>query len=228
MSEESVIKDPAQIIEVFKAGLRDQNKFAVWQEEKGSTRGQPFCWGRIIGIKKEGLEIKLEYVKKVRINQKGPVYIFGYESNLLCKVPISKMGLNLLIVPIPSELLKVDVDYLEKKNIISKEDEKKFMIQRAEKRSKSEGNNFTQFKMSGLYQKKSKKFRLYDLSPNGLSFLIQNPEGFEVDEEIEIININQKEFEPPLLGEIRSVRSMDDGQFKVGILFKTSKKKKSA
>ena len=141
-----MIKDPVQIIEVLKAGLRDQNKFAVWQEEKGTTRGQPFCWGKIIGIKKEGVEIKLEYVKKVRINPKNSVYMFGYGSNLLCKVPISKMGLNLLIVPMPKELLKVADDYLEKKNVISKEDEKKFMIQRAEKRSVSEGNNFTQFK----------------------------------------------------------------------------------
>jgi len=228
LSDEAVITDSLKIIEAFKAGLRDQTKFAVWQEEKGTTRGQPFCWGKIIGIKKEGLEIKLEYVKKVRINPKNLVYIFGYKSSLLCKLPITKMGLNLLIVPFPKEFLKVDEDYLEKKNVISKEDEKKFMIQRAEKRSRSEGDNYTKFKKVGVYQKKSKKFRLYDLSPNGLSFLIQNPEGYEVQDLIEIININQKEFEPPLKGVIRSIREMDDGQFKVGIEFKNKGQKKSA
>lgn len=225
MSDEAIIKDQGQIIEIIKSGLKDQNKFAVWQEEKGSTRGQPFCWGKIIGIKKEGIEIKLEYVKKVRINQNNSIFLYGYKNKFVCNIPILKMGLNLLIVPIPKEIMNVDDNYLEKKNVISKEDEKKFMIQRAEKRSVSEGNNFTQFKKAGLYQKKSKKFRLYDLSPGGMSFLIQNPEGFEAEESIEILTINQKEFEPPLIGEIRSIRQMDDGQYKVGILFKSGAKK---
>ena len=225
MSEEAIIKDPGQILEIIRVGFRDQNKFAIWQEEKGSTRGQPFCWGKIIGIKKEGVEIKLEYVKKVRINQNNSIFLYGYKNKIVCKIPIIKMGLNLLIVPIPKEIMNVDDNYLEKKNVISKEDEKKFMIQRAEARSVSEGNNFTQFKKTGLYQKKSKKFRLYDLSPNGMSFLIQNPEGFEAEESIEIITINQREFEPPLFGVIRSIREMDDGQYKVGIEFKSSAKK---
>ena len=136
---------------------------------------------------------------------------------------------HVLPTPVPLHIHHHTLDdYLEKKSVISKEDEKKFMIQRAEKRSKSEGDNFTQFKKTGLYNNKSLKVRLYDLSPNGMSFLVTNPEGYEVEENINILFINQKAFDPPLKGEIRSVREMDDGHFKIGIQFKTQSIKKSA
>jgi len=226
--DDAIIDDPQEIQRLLSDGFRDQNKYAVWQEENGSARGQPFCWGKIIGLKDDTIELKLEYVKKVRINKDSPVYIFSYKNKIVFKLPIDVMGLNLLIIKIPKEVLKVEDDYLEKKSVISKEDEKKFMIQRAEKRSKSEGDNFTQFKKTGLYNNKSLKVRLYDLSPNGMSFLVTNPEGYEVEENINILFINQKAFDPPLKGEIRSVREMDDGHFKIGIQFKTQSKKKSA
>lgn len=228
LSEKKVISDSQEIVELLMMAMRNEDKWAIWQEEKGTVRGQPFCWGRIIGIKGGNLEFKLEYVRKVRINKSNHTFVYGYNENIICKLPIMRVGLNFLIVPIPKELLRVEVNYLEKRNIISQADEKKFMIQRAEKRSKSEGDSFTEFNKTGFHDNKSQKFHLYDLSPHGMSFLLHSSEGFEVENEIAIDHINKKLFDPPLRGEIRSIKEMDDGQFKVGVFFKTQEQKKSA
>ena len=224
----TTIRDSREIFEILKDDVQLKTTLAIWQEEDGSVKGQPFCYGKIIKLNDRELEIKLDFIKKVRIDNKKKIFVFGPKKNILFEVDILKLGSNLLVLPIPDEINIVADNFLEEKKVISKEDEEKYLSQRGEPRKKTSGYNSTQFKKLGPYQKKSKKFKLYDLSPNGMSFIVYNPEQFEVEEELEILFINQQAFDPPLVGEIRSIREMEDGEFKIGVLFKQRGLKKSA
>lgn len=63
-------------------------------------------------------------------------------------------------------------------------------------------------------------FALFDLSRGGLSFVVDNPEKFSKGDIISIHKFDDKDLDQPLLGEVASLRAIDDEQgHKIGVKF---------
>jgi hypothetical protein len=69
--------------------------------------------------------------------------------------------------------------------------------------------------------KVEKTFRLFDLSQGGVGILTAEPQFFEEGMQLYIHSIEDKDFDPPLTGEVMSVRLFDskNREYKVGIKF---------
>jgi len=63
------------------------------------------------------------------------------------------------------------------------------------------------------------RFPLHDISKSGMGFILDDPAEYEIGEKIEAVELNKKPFPEPLLGEVKSVRDVGEGKFKVGVLF---------
>lgn len=62
-------------------------------------------------------------------------------------------------------------------------------------------------------------YSLFDLSRGGMAFICQIESYFQRGQIVHVIEVETSKLDDPLVGEVMSVRSLDEGGFKVGIKF---------
>lgn len=192
------------------------------------TEKSPVHLAKISKIEYDRLEIRPASGNNFTFEKANILMFFFRDEELAFKSKVTKYNPELMSIPFPGEIFSIDENELEKVPLFNKIITN-FQEKRSEKRKNpQEKKDVFVAKPTGKNFQKviPKKFELLDLSPSGMAIITQVADDFQLGDQVEVSFKESSISSDILLGEVKSVRELRVGGFKVGILFHSREAKK--
>ena len=224
LNPDNFIIDDLEIIGIFKSFFQTKEKLWSWQQKFNAQGIRPvhFCMIRKIDVIKKFIEIVPNNSSGFKFTPGEEIFIFSRERGLAVKIKPREMEGPYLVIPLPTRLSKLAPDFVSKISLVEADNEEANLTNRAAPRKKA-GEKMATIKKLGDAEGQVNFFDLYDISPGGMGFTVEDPAEFAKGETVQLIAIDGKALPKPVEGTITAVRQMDDefggDLFKVGVKF---------
>ncbi len=225
--EKAEISDDMEIINVLKSMQNQKLKVWTWQKKTLESGRRPVHFALITRVDpiKNVISLRPTNTGGYRFLPSEPVFFLHEETGIAFLDKPHSLSEVLLTFKIPKLLKRIDPEHLASLQLVEKENEEAHLSKRENPRVNAKEGQIVSVRR---YSAKKNirhpllKFELYDISPGGLAFIVDDPAEFEVNEELEIIAVQNKAFAKLTVGVVRGVREMEveEGRgYKVGLQF---------
>lgn len=219
MSESKEITDDLEIIDLLKVISTSKEKVWIWQNSGD----------RIVfhaQIKKIDQLSKLVHIhptssKGFSFDGRDNIFLYSAEKRVAARISVREVENDFLIFSLPKKITAIPSSFSDGLEFVEKENEGAHIHERFYDRNEVHGEKFIKIHFSDEPPAKGKTFYLNDLSQSGLSFRVDDPGEFHKGDSIEASEMNGKQLEPYIKGEVMSVKELPSAgkQYKVGIKF---------
>lgn len=217
------ITDDLEVHDILRGIVRNKEKLWAWQKN-GDKRIVCHCFIRKVDVIKKFCEIIPIKSNQFKFNEENDIFIHSKERRLAIKVNnIIEFDSMFIRFTLPSTINQVEEDFLDKIELVEKENEHENIHKRYTKRKKIKDE-----KLTGLYKQVDEEgilgfYVIGDVSSGGMSFFVDDPSEFENGQELNLISVGERDFKKPVAAIVRSIRQVEDEyeetRFKVGIQF---------
>ncbi len=217
-----------EVLLTLKNLVARNDKVWLWQKNIPG-KGRPIHYGflRIVDDTKNILEFRPLRTNSFKFQAKEEIFIYAESETITFKQTMRESTSQLLRCSIPKELFVLPRQMFEKLQVIEKENEADNLHKRKIPRKVAQNGQVAGLvRTNGTTIKSFKNllvesYMLHDISTGGMAFLIDDPGEFNEKEGVALVSIDGKLIAKPLVGEVRSIRKMDNDldQFKVGVKF---------
>lgn len=216
------ITDDLEIIDIFRQLINSKEKLWTWQQIPNDAGVRPVHFSVIKKFDPMKKTVRIEPTTQdgFRFVKKYDVFVYSRKRNIAIKFKSHQMTSSYIIFNMPSRLNVLSRELAEKISIVEKENEQANMHLRTTPRKKTAAGFVSLIKNPDQPGYNPEIFNLYDISSGGMGFKINDPGEFIKGMKVKIVNINGKELDKSMYGEVMSVREMPDEMcFKVGVKF---------
>jgi PilZ domain len=192
------------------------------------TEKSPIHLAKISKIEYDRLEIRPSSGNNFTFEKANILMFFFRDEELAFKTKVTKYNPELISIPFPGEIFSIDETDLEKVPLFNKIITN-FQEKRSEKRKNPQEKKyvFVGKETKGILNKSvAKKFELLDLSPSGMGFITSIADDFQIGDVLDVSFKESAISADILYGEVKSIRELRDGGFKIGVLFHSREAKK--
>ncbi|MFI5390381.1 MAG: PilZ domain-containing protein [Bacteriovoracales bacterium] len=229
VKERENLTDQLEIYNLLRRLQTSKVTFWVFQELEELTDTSPIHLARLTKVEYDKIEARPATGNSFTFHKDDNVMFFYRDEELAFKAKITHSHPEIFDIPFPTEVFSTNESDLEKVPIF-----KKIVTTFREKRSESRKTPKAKkivviSKETGTAFQKGipKRFELLDLSLSGMGIKTVVVDDFQIGDEIEVRSIDGKEELGIIFGEVKSVRELEGGGFKVGILFLSRAEKKA-
>jgi c-di-GMP-binding flagellar brake protein YcgR len=230
VKERENLTDQLEIYNLLRRLQTSKVTFWVFQELEELTEKSPIHLARLTKVEYDKIEVRPATGNSFTFHKDDNVMFFYRDEELAFKAKITHSHPEILTIPFPTEVFSTNENDMERVPIF-----KKIVTTFREKRSESRKTPKAKkivviSKETGTAFQKGipKRFELLDLSLSGMGIKTVVVDDFQIGDEIEVRSIDGKEELGVIFGEVKSIRELDGGGFKVGILFLSRSEKKKA
>jgi c-di-GMP-binding flagellar brake protein YcgR len=233
-------QDQEKIENILKNAHKNRVVLTVWQNAEGRRK---VYISRIDHISEEFITFSSYYQKNYTFDLNHPVFVYCEKMNFIFKTLVTGQEMVEVKLTSPVEVTLLDavetnrmktalVDHssaegkTEKINDVLRvkkidEDQAYAHLREAPRKKVSKEQKVTVAFLNKNFS--PKEYDLFDLSTGGAGVLVKNQELFEKGEFLMLTHLDGRELNPPLKGEIMSIRSHDveQGLYKIGLKFNT-------
>ncbi|MFZ8933162.1 MAG: PilZ domain-containing protein [Bacteriovoracaceae bacterium] len=227
MSDQS-ITDDMEIIRILMEIQLKKERLWVWQKELGEDGKRPvhLCTIKKVDQIKNTIELRPTNTGGFRFTSSGTYFVFSEHRTLAFADTPIMLNENSLVIKLPVSMKVIKGDFVEKLQLVEKENEAVHMGKREAPRVTARSGQIVSMRRYSE-QKGVRhpvlKFELYDVSSGGMSFILEDPAEFELEERLEVLSIDKTPFSQDVIGLVRGVREMEGeegrGLYKVGVQF---------
>jgi hypothetical protein len=229
MGKEKVnLTDQLEIYNLLRRLQTSKVTFWVFRDLKEITENAPIHLARLSKIEYDKVEIRPATGNSFTFQKYYNLLFFYRDEELAFRAKITHLHPDLMTIPFPTEIFSTSESEMEKVPIF-----KKIVTTFREKRNESRKTPKAKkivviSKDTGTAFQKGipKRFELLDLSLSGMGIKTVVVDDFQIGDEIEVKSIDGREELGIISGEVKSIRELPSGGFKVGILFLARSEKK--
>lgn len=219
------IVDDLEIIGILKKLAMNKIKLWIWQDVSLPS-------GERRRIVQYSLIQKVDPIKNIFFLKPSSKNGFKFEENILIYLLANKravafsimpreMGTQFVIAQIPKKMTNVESEFIDKIELIEKEDEAKYSHLRQNTRKQLKAGQLVGVRRVGMNGEIGilNFYDLFDVSSGGMGFCVDDPSELNVDEVILVESIDGSTLAKSLELVVKSVRQLEDSIFKVGLEF---------
>jgi len=233
-------QDQDKIENLLQNALKNRLVLTLWQNTEGKRK---VYISRIDQFSSESIKLSSYYQKNYNFDLTYPVFVYCEKMNFIFKTIAQSQNMVEVKLTSPIEITLLDAvetDRMQKvlgNHILGEgkaekidnlvrvkkidEDEAYAHLREAPRKKVSKEQKVTVAFLNKNFS--PKEYDLFDLSTGGAGVLVKNHELFENGEFLMLTHLDGRELNPPLKGEIMSIRSYDveQGLYKIGLKFNT-------
>jgi len=222
-------KDPLEIHSALRKLKNQRASFFTWKRH--SSDGIIYI-SKIQKIEFDSVSFKPTNKEGYDFTQKDEVVFFCRDVNLAI-IAKPKVYDDLKVkITFPKDLVVLEQDELDKLGVLFFDKKgADFSEKRDEERKGPGEEKLVSVKKAIVSLHNPTTMHTYplkDLSPNGASFLVEDPGEYTTGTEVELHSIDGDDLNEILVGEVKSVIEMKDHRFKVGLQLVFKKKRRGA
>ncbi len=225
-NEKKFITDDLEIIGIFKEFARNRKNLWAWQQNVDQNGKRPV---HFITIK------KVDAIKKTiivfpnnsdgfRFTKGSEIFLFCSDRGFAIKTPVRELEKDFITIPLPARLNILSKEFLEKIELVERENEDKNKHKRNAPRSQAKSGQLVGIDKLGPEGQvtRSDVFNLYDISAGGMGFMVHDPAEFATGDKVKVTHVDAKLLPKELHGEVVAVRQVEGEvleTFKIGVKF---------
>jgi hypothetical protein len=220
MSEEiEEITDDLEIIDILKVIQSSKERIWIWQNV-GERIVHHAVLKKVDPIKKL-VQIHPTAAKGFHVSSKDNVFLYSQSKLIATKLSVREVEKDYIVFSLPRKIMKVTESFVDGLQFVEKENEQAHTHERTHNRQGIAGDKFIKVNFQNEPITKGDIYFLNDISQSGLSFKVDDPGAFHKGDLLEFSEMNGKEMDPSMKGEVMSVRELPEmpGMFKVGVRY---------
>lgn len=213
------IKDDLEIIDILKAIQTSKEKVWIWQNV-GERVVQHALLKKVDSIKKL-VQIHPTATKGFNISSRDNVFLYSQNKLIATKLSVREIEKDFIVFSLPQKIMRVNESFVDGLKFVEVDNEEAHSHERTHNRQEIGGDKFIKVNFENEPTAKGEIYFLGDISQSGLSFRIDDPGSFHKGDLLEFSEMNGKELDPLMKGEVMSVRELPEmpGMFKVGVRY---------
>tara|TARA_R110000868_G_scaffold42681_8_gene144062 strand:- start:380 stop:1066 length:687 start_codon:yes stop_codon:yes gene_type:complete len=224
--QKKFITDDLEIIGIFKEFAKSRKCLWAWQQNLDESGKRPV---HFITIK------KVDPIKKTiivfpnnsdgfRFTKGSEIFLFCSDRGLAIKTPVREFEKDFITIPLPARLNVLSKEFLQKIELVERENEDRNKHKRAAPRSQAKTGQLVGIDRIDEYEQtiRSDLHSLYDISAGGMGFMVHDPAEFAVGDLVRVTHVDGKKLPKELIGSVVAVRHLEDeviDTFKIGVKF---------
>ena len=224
--ERKFITDDLEIIGIFKEFAKSRKHLWAWQQNPDASGKRPvhFIHIKKVDVIKKTIVVMPNNADGFRFTKGAEIFLFCSERGLAIKTPVRELEKDYLTIPMPMRLNLLSKEFLEKIELVEKENEESNLHKRTAPRSQAKSGQFVGIDKIDENHKviRADLYELYDISAGGVGFKVHDPAEFATGDLIRVSHVDGKPLGKPLVGSVVAVRQMEDeltDTFKIGVKF---------
>lgn len=224
--ERKFITDDLEIIGIFKEFVRSRKHLWAWQQTPDATGKRPvhFITVKKVDAIKKTIYVVANNTDGFRFTKGAEIFLFCADRGLAIKTPMRELEKEYITIPLPMRLNVLSKEFLEKIELVERENEENNLHKRAAPRSQAKSGQLVGIDKIDEEGKvlRADLFPLYDISAGGVGFKVHDPAEFTAGDRIRVTHVDGKPLGKPLIGIVMAVRQMEDeiiDTFKIGVKF---------
>lgn len=215
------ITDQLEIFNLLRKFQSSKTFLWVFPDLEELTEKSPIHLAKMAKIEYDRIEVRPATENLFTFGTVNTLMFFSRDDEIAFKTKITKFNPEVISLPFPKEIFSITEAELDKVSLFKKISTN-FLEKRNEKRKRPEQPKTVSLTKSSeklIKKVNPKKFELIDLSPSGMGILANLADDFQIGDEIEVRYFGEKKLKGLIIGEVKSIRELKTGGFKVGILF---------
>lgn len=224
--EKKFITDDLEIIGIFKEFARTRKSLWAWQQTPDQTGKRPvhFITIKKVDAIKKTIVVYPNNSDGFRFTKDSEIFLFCSIRGLAIKTAVREFEKDFLTIPLPKKLNILSKEFLEKIELVERENENNHKHERVAPRSQAKTGQLVGIdKLNpSLETLRSELFNLYDISAGGMGFMVHDPAEYTPGDKIRVTHVDGKALPKHLYGEVMAVRQIEGESvdtFKVGVKF---------
>ncbi|MBH46790.1 MAG: hypothetical protein CME71_01325 [Halobacteriovorax sp.] len=224
--QKKFITDDLEIIGIFKEFARSRKCLWAWQQNLDASGRRPV---HFITIK------KVDPIKKTivvypnnsdgfRFSKGSEIFLFCSDRGLAIKTSVRELEKDFITIPLPPRLNVLSKEFLQKIELVERENEDSNKHKRAAPRSQAKTGQLVGIDKIDKNEQtiRSDLHALYDISAGGMGFMVNDPAEFSVGDRVRVTHVDGKKLPKELIGNVVAVRHLEEevvDTFKIGVKF---------
>ncbi len=225
-AEKKFITDDLEIIGIFKEFARSRKNLWAWQHnvDKNGKRPVHFITIKKVDPIKKTIVVFPNNSDGFRFSKGSEIFLFCSDRGLAIKTPVRELEKDFITIPLPVRLNILSKEFLEKIELVERENEDKNKHKRVAPRSQAKEGQLVGIEKLGADDKVTRAdvFNLYDISAGGMGFMVHDPAEFTEGDKVRVTHVDAKPLPKQLVGQVMAVRQVEGEileTFKVGVKF---------
>ena len=219
-SESVLIDDELEIIDLIRSIHAGKEKLWLWQKVSDKERMVHLATIRKVDLIEKKFSIGPLSDNGFDFKFGGDIFLCSKERNIASKITPVKITNNAILLPIPDQIRSLSKALITELPIVEVDNEEGNIKDRQFKRSKAKDHQFAIVKKLNEEQQEGRKYLVHDISVGGIGLITNEPGEFKTKQKLQIISINYRTPPNPIIGEVLSVRHVEEENFfKVGVQF---------
>lgn len=224
--QKKFITDDLEIIGIFKEFVKSKKHMWAWQQNPDASGKRPvhFITVKKVDPIKKTIVVYANNSDGFRFTKGAEIFLFCSNRGLAIKTPVRELEKEYLTIPLPARLNLLSKEFLEKIELVEKENEDNHKHKRGAPRSQAKSGQLVGIdKLSDNGSiLRTDLYSLYDISAGGMGFKVHDPAEFTTGDLIRVTHVDGKLLGKALTGVVMAVRQMEDEileTFKIGVKF---------